>query len=69
MDTPIPRKSRLNGADGTTLLSAIEKFMNTGKNDVVCDVCRSAIKFLKLSETAWEHYCECGKYKGTLRGL
>jgi hypothetical protein len=69
MNTPNPKARRIDEATERTFVAAVEAYMDTGECAVFCDVCRTPIEFARLAETAWEHRCSCGKYKGTLRGL
>ena len=69
MEKTTPKKPRLDEATEKTLMTAIERFMATGTCEVICDLCLSPIRFEKLSETVWNHHCECGKFNGSLRGL
>ena len=48
---------------------AMEQFFDTGDCTVMCDECHSLIQFKRLSDTAWDHCCQCGKFNGTLKGL
>ena len=63
------QKNALTPQDKARLLRAMEEYLGSGMSTVVCDQCRTLIKFTKTSPTSWAHPCECGKYKGTLRGL
>jgi len=69
MSTPKPRAHRLDEAAASTLVAAFEAYAATGECAIMCDRCRTPIEFVKLSETAWQHHCPCGKYNGSLRGL
>lgn len=62
-------KRKPNQKDIDLLLKASEQFFAEGVCNLVCNECESLIKFRSLSDTAWEHWCECGKFNGTMRGL
>ena len=69
MNRPRPRAHQRDEAAATTLAAAFEAYAATGQCVISCDRCRTPIEFVKLSETAWQHHCQCGKYDGSLRGL
>ena len=69
MDNSSSRPGRLDEDSFNRMLAAFEQFFDTGTCSVLCDVCHSPITFEALSETAWRHSCECGKYNGTAKGL
>lgn len=48
---------------------ACEEYFKTSECIVTCDECAKAIEFRQLSRTVWEHFCSCGKFNGTLKGL
>ena len=64
-----PSKDRfLTPADRTLFVSALSEFRSSGESGVLCDVCQTAIQFEdRMSATV--HWCKCGKFNGTLRGL
>ena len=69
MSAPKSKARRHDEAAASTLMTAFEAYVATGECTVVCDRCRLPIEFVKLSETAWQHHCPCGKYNGSPRGL
>jgi hypothetical protein len=69
MENKTVRRKRLDAATEALLMKAIEAFFETCQCEVLCDVCGSRIQFIRLSESAWEHRCNCGKFNGTLQGL
>jgi hypothetical protein len=51
------------------LLKASEEYFESGQTTVCCNKCQSRIEFEKLGDQAWKHFCHCGKFNGTMRGL
>ncbi len=62
-----PKKPRVDEKAEKMLLTAIQKYMDDGRCEVICDLCQSPIHFERLNEFAWTHHCECGKFNGSLR--
>lgn len=54
--------------DRERFMAAMEEFARTGETSVTCDKCLSAIRF-KPEESITRHDCDCGKFKGVLKGL
>jgi hypothetical protein len=69
MDNANFDKRRIDKTTEDTLMAAIEQYLESGACSVLCKDCGTPITFVKLSETASEHRCKCGKYNGTLKGL
>lgn len=54
--------------DRELFVKALEEYMRTGTNTVKCNKCGAVIRF-EDHGSAILHDCDCGKFKGTLRGL
>lgn len=60
---------KLTPQDEAILVEAMEQYFSNGVSEVACNQCHKPIQFRQLSETSWEHSCECGKFNGTMQGL
>ena len=61
-------KKPLLQEDRKLFMTAMEQFNVSGRCTVKCDVCQSTIMFERRG-SAIIHSCECGKFRGSLKGL
>lgn len=62
------KKQRAEKPDLDRFLTALDVWAESGVASVACDKCGSPISFRREGQTTW-HDCECGKFRGVLRGL
>jgi hypothetical protein len=63
------QKKPINPDSRKRLMRALEEYFDTGSCTVPCDNCQSPITFRQLSPSVWEHFCSCGQFDGTMKGL
>lgn len=68
MNSDQSKKVVLSPEDKELFISAIDEFNKTGNSSVKCNVCHSVIRF-ERRDSAVVHYCDCGKFNGSLRGF